>query len=309
MDEFEIIRRWFVGLGAAREDVVRGVGDDAAVLRPQPGRDLMITTDTLVEGVHFPERNFPAETLGHRALAVSLSDIAAMGGEPAWALAALCMPEARPEWLAAFAGGLAGLAGRCDVALVGGNLSRGPLSVTLTVAGLVAPGESLMRSGAHPGDALFVTGSLGGGRSGLRALQAGAPPDSPEVLPYARPEPRIRAGRVLAGYARAAIDLSDGLLGDLGKLLDASGGLGAEIDSARLPRAPGATTADALGPSDDYELLLCVPSAVAAGVAALSPERLGCGLRQIGRTVAASGIRVDGRLVGEEAATGFRHFR
>lgn len=308
MDEFEIIRRWFTGIGAARDDVIHGVGDDAAVLRPPPGRDLLLTTDTLAAGIHFPEPDFSAETLGHRALAVNLSDIAAMGGDPAWALVALCLPDVRPEWLADFARGLGDTARRFDVAIAGGNLSRGPLAVTVTVAGLVASGESLMRGGARPGDALFVTGGLGGGCSGLRALQTGAPPDSTAVLPYTRPEPRIRAGRILAGYAHAAIDISDGLIGDLAKLLEAAGGLGAELDTTRFPLAPGATSADALGPSDDYELLLSIPAAVAGGVEALPATRLGCALSRVGRVVANPGIRVDGEVLGSAAATGYRHF-
>ncbi|MGH8428281.1 MAG: thiamine-phosphate kinase [Gammaproteobacteria bacterium] len=308
MDEFELIERFFKDRGAHRGDVVLGVGDDAAVLAPPPGHELLFTTDTLVAGRHFPADGFPPRALGHRALAVNLSDIAAMGGKPAWALMALSLTIADEGWLAEFAGGFATLAERCDVALVGGNLARGPLAVTVTLAGFASVGESLARSGARVGDMLFVTGALGGGAAGLRALGQGAAIDSPQVRPYAWPEPRVNAGHALASYVHAAIDISDGLAGDLAKLLAASGGLGAELESDAVPLAPGATLADALGPSDDYELLLAIPSALAAAVAALSPARLGCSLSRIGRVVATPGIRLGGEQFTAETLQGYRHF-
>lgn len=308
MDEFELIDRFFPHLGARREDVEAGVGDDAAVLQVPAGRSLLLSTDTLVAGRHFPAAGLPPEAIGHRALAVSLSDIAAMGGEAAWALLSLSLEDVDPAWLGAFSSGLGRLAEREGVALVGGNIARGPLQVTVTVAGLCAPGEAVGRKGAQAGDALFVTGALGGGAAGLRALSDGAAWDGPEARAYALPQPRLRAGRALAGYLRAAIDISDGLLGDLGKLLAASAGLGAEVESARLPLAPGAGVADALGPSDDYELLLCVPADAAEAVAALSPARLGCALHRVGRVVPAAGIRVDGRMPPGGALKGYRHF-
>ncbi len=308
MDEFALIRRWFTDRGARRRDVRIGVGDDAAVLRPPPDHELLLTTDTLVAGRHFPAGNFPPAALGHRALAVSLSDIAAMGGTPAWALLALNLPEAREEWIAAFADGFSALAERCNVALAGGNIARGPLAVTVTVAGFVATGEALLRSGACAGDALFVTGVLGGGAAGLRALAAGASADAPEVRAYARPEPRLRAGQALATLAHAAMDISDGLAGDLAKLLAASGELGAELDAHTLPLAPGATLNDALGPSDDYELLLAVPESAAGAVANLSAADVDCTLTRIGRIAAEPGVRLDGRPVSALALDGYRHF-
>lgn len=308
MDEFEVIRRYFSGVGALREDVDFGVGDDAAVVRVPKGCELLLTTDSLNAGIHFPAQDFPPEALGHRALAASLSDIAAMGGEPAWAMLALTLPAAEPPWFQAFTTGFARLAERHEVALVGGNLARGPLSVTVAVAGFVAAGTALARGLGRAGDRLFVTGRLGGGRSGLRALAAGAPIDSPEVLSYSRPEPRIHAARVLAGYAHAAIDVSDGLLGDLAKVLRASGDLGAALESAAIPLAAGASLADALGPSDDYELLVSVPRDAAGGIEAVAAGRIGCNLTCIGELTAEPGILLDGHPVAAATVAGFRHF-
>ncbi len=303
VDEFELIRRFFSGRGGVREDVRIGVGDDAAVLVPPAGHELLFTTDTLVAGRHFPSAGFPPAALGHRALAANLSDIAAMGARPAWALLALVLPGSDEPWVAAFAEGFATLAERFEVALVGGNLARGPLSVTVAVAGFARSGEALARVGALPGDLLYVTGALGGGTAGLRALAAGAVPDAPEVGAYVRPEPRVAAGRAFASLAHAAIDISDGLIGDLAKLLTASGNRGAELESAALPLAPGATLADALGPSDDYELLVAIPETGADAVSAL-PD-CGCRLTRIGRVVETPGVRLDGEPV---SARGYRHF-
>lgn len=300
MDEFELIERFFTGRGARREDVRIGVGDDAAVLTPPPGHELLLTTDTLVVGHHFPDKGFPAATLGHRALAVNLSDIAAMGGWPAWALLALTLPEVEEAWLADFSDGFATLAERFEVALAGGNIASGPLSITVTVAGFAPAGQALQRRGARVGDRLCVTGALGGGAAGLRAWRAGASVDAPEVKPYARPEPRIAAGLALVSFAHATIDISDGLSGDLAKLLETSGRLGAELETAALPLAEGAEVGDALGPSDDYELLVALPEPVLTTLPALD-----CDLICIGKVSTAPGIRLDGKLLDEP---GFRHF-
>jgi len=304
VDEFDLIRDFFTGLGVTREDVLRGVGDDAAVVRPPCGRDLALSTDSLVAGVHFP-MNLPAAAIGHRALAVNLSDLAAMGAEPSWALLALTLSEVDREWIRLFASGYARLARAHGVALVGGNLARGPLSITITVAGFLPPGAALTRDGACVGDDLYVTGVVGGGAAGLRAFRAGESVTDPMVRPYALPEPRLRAGEALVPYVHAAIDLSDGLVGDLAKLLEASGGLGAEIDSRSLPLAPGASLDDGLGPSDDYELLL---AASAAEISALQPEvALGCPLTRIGRVSAERGIRLGSQAL-MPGRFGYRHF-
>lgn len=308
MDEFAVIRRFFSALGAPREDVRLGVGDDAAVLAPPRDRELLLTVDVLVAGRHFPADGFPPEAIGHRALAANLSDIAAMGGEPAWALIALTLPAADEAWLAHFAGGFGDLAARTGVAVVGGNIAAGPLTVAVTLAGHVACGRALARAGAHSGDALFVTGALGGGAAGLRAWCAGHRLDDPSVVAFACPEPRLRAGHALAHHANAGIDISDGLVGDLAKLLAASGNLGADLESSALPLAPGAGPDDALGPSDDYELLFSIPGAAAEAVGALDADRLGCALHRIGAVTSAPGIRVDGAPSGDPAARGYRHF-
>lgn len=300
VDEFTLIERCFSGLGARRSDVRLGVGDDAAILEPPAGRELLLSTDTLVAGRHFPEADFPPEALGHRALAVNLSDLAAMGSRPAWALLALTLPEADASWTAALGEGFAALAERFGVALVGGNVTRGPLSITVTVAGFARPGKALRRSGAKADDALYVTGALGGGAAGLRAWRAGLFADAPEVLPYARPEPRVEAGRLFAPLAHAGIDVSDGLAGDLAKLLAASQSVGAGLQSDALPLAPGATPGEALGPSDDYELLLAVPEASIHDL-----PLPGCGLTRIGEVTDEPGIRLDGKPLASE---GFRHF-
>lgn len=304
MDEFELIDRYFSACGVVREDVLLGVGDDGALLSPAPGRDLVLTTDTLTAGRHFPAAGFPADALGYRALAINLSDLAAMGAEPAWALLSLTLPDADPDWLASFSTGLCTLARQTRVALVGGNVSGGALSVTVTLAGQVEPGGALLRSGAQAGDLLAVTGRLGGGAAGLRALRDGHAVDSPAVTAYVRPEPRVAQGRVLASLAHAAIDISDGLLGDLGKLLAASRDLGADLESADIPLACGAGIEDALGPSDDYELLVSLPETV------FRQAVNGCGhggLHCIGRVTDERGIRVDGNAV-TAVTHGFRHF-
>lgn len=303
MDEFALIRRYFSRCGAPRSDVVLPVGDDAALLAPARDCELALTVDTLVEGRHFPARAIPVEDLGYRALAVNLSDLAAVGAEPAWALLALTLPEADPDWLERLARGFCALAQSTGVALVGGNVARGPLAVSVTLAGFVARGAALTRSGAAAGDALFVTGALGGGAAGLREVLGGARADSPRARGYLRPVPRLAAGRAFARRAHAAIDISDGLLGDLEKLLQASGGLGAELDAASVPLAPGAGLDDALGPSDDYELLIAAPPDAVPG-----PEALACPLTRIGRVTAGGGLRVDGALV-SAAAHGYRHFQ
>lgn len=304
MDEFELITRYFTACGARRNDVVLGVGDDAAIVAPAAGRSLVLTTDTLVADRHFPAEDFSPAALAYRALAVNLSDLAAMAAVPAWALLSLTLPEVDEHWIQAFASAFSELAQRFDVALVGGNLARGPLAVSVTLAGQVEPDKTLTRSGARVGDALYVTGALGGGAAGLRALQNGAVMKAPEVAAYARPVPRVKAARELAPYASAAIDISDGLFGDLAKLLVASGSLGAELVADDIPLAPGAALGDALGPSDDYELLLSIPP---AQLSAVNWERLDCELHCIGRVCAGPGVRLDGRAQ-DAAARGFKHF-
>lgn len=317
LSEFQLIRQYFTAATAPRADVVLGIGDDCALLQPPPGRLLAASMDTLVEGRHFPAGADP-EALGHKALAVNLSDLAAMGAEPAWAMLALTLPQADADWLDAFMRGLSGLAGRHGVALVGGDTTGGPLSMTLQVQGFVEPGRALRRDGARPGDRLLVSGTLGDAALGLVRLQAGEAPGAidPWLLQrLERPTPRVALGRLLGGLASAAIDVSDGLLADLGHVCAASA-VGAEIELARLPIsepvaarcAAGDWTAPLSG-GDDYELLFSVPPARLQAVLDAC-ARAGEPVKEIGRLVDEPGIRLahpDGR-VAEETPRGFDHF-
>ena len=238
-DEFEIIERFFVR--ASRDKgVVLGIGDDAAVVAT--GRTTAVATDTLVAGVHFPD-DLAADAVGHRALAVNLSDLAAMGAQPRWCTLALTMPGADRDWLESFARGFFALAGEQGVELVGGDTTRGPLSVTVHLLGDVDRTRLLTRGGAAPGDDIHVTGNLGDGAAGLRLVLSG---DTGEGAPrralrerFLKPRPRVSAGLALRGIASAAIDISDGLLADLGHLCNASG-CTADIDVERLPTSAAA---------------------------------------------------------------------
>ena len=254
--------------GAARGDVVLGIGDDAAVVAPRAGHELILCTDTLVAGVHFPD-DTAAAAVGHKALAVNLSDLAAMGAEPAWATLSLTLPTPDAGWVEAFIDGFAALAVRHGLQLVGGDTTRGPLSVTVTVAGQVPTGTALRRDGARPGDALFVTGTLGDAALALALLQCGAPVPPALRARLDRPEPRVDEGRALRGIANAAIDVSDGLLRDLDRLL-AGTALGATVTVAALPRsdafaAAGGVVGMQLHGGDDYELLFAAPAGCTRG--------------------------------------------
>lgn len=281
--EFDLIRRHFATLGAPRADVLVGVGDDAALLAPQPGRLLVATVDTLVEGTHFLASD-PARSVGHRALAVNLSDMAAMGAEPAWALLSLTMPAIVEAWIAQFASGFDALARVHGVQLVGGNTTSGALSVAVTVIGFVPPGQALLRDGARPGHALYVSGTPGDSVRGRLHPQA-----SPGLRDrYLHPEPRVALGLALRGLASACIDVSDGLLGDARKLCEASG-CGARIEARSLPlseallAAAGRDEAErcALEGGEDYELCFAVPPGHEAAL--LERVALDPGLGRVGR--------------------------
>jgi thiamine-monophosphate kinase len=318
LGEFALIERYFRALGAARADVVTGVGDDAALLRVPSDVELVAATDTLVAGVHFPPQTTPA-SIGHRALAVNLSDLAAMGARPAWALLALTLPQADEAWLSEFAAGFEALARKYGVALVGGDTTRGPLCVSVTLLGCVARGTALKRSGGRAGDALFVSGTPGDAAAGLaieqRTLSAGAEGRDYLRARFALPSPRVALGERLRGIASACIDVSDGLLGDAGKLAAASGS-GVEISfdavpvSEQLVAAVGAERARelALSGGDDYELCFAVPAAkVAALTQQLPPEVWG--YARIGELRAASGAVVvrDGSVM-QFSHSGYQHF-
>lgn len=268
MNEFELISRYF----ARRETsgTLLGIGDDAAVLSLTRGRQLVAAIDTLVEGTHFLAGT-PPDALGHKALAVNLSDLAAMGATPRWSLLALTLPAPIEAWLRDFAQGFFRLADAHGVALVGGDTTRGPLSISVQVLGEVLPGGFLTRGGAQTDDAVYVTGTLGDAAIGLRSLRADAGEPGPELLAMRRrlthPTPRVEFGQALVGVATAAIDLSDGLAGDLGHILAASR-VGAILDLAALPLSDPVRAAVVAGGwdpvlrgGDDYELCFTAPAA------------------------------------------------
>lgn len=263
MDEFELIRRFFSV--EAGPGVVLGPGDDAALLEPTPGLQLVVTTDTLVENRHFPE-DLPPADIGWRSLAVNLSDLAAMGAAPRWCLLSLTLPVADEAWLAAFRDGFFQLASKAGVSLVGGDITGGPLSITVQAMGEVAPDKALRRGGARVGDAICIGGVPGEAAAGLRSWQAGVRQGA-LVRRFARPGPQLDLGRALAGRASACIDVSDGVLADLGHILAASGGLGARLEAASMPVSTALR--EALEPAqrsrlqwtggDDYLLLFTLP--------------------------------------------------
>jgi len=315
LSEFQLIERYLSRLGAQRDDVVLGVGDDAALVRPPVGMELALAADAIVEGIHFPA-GLAGGDVGHRVLAVNLSDLAAMGAEPAWALLTLTLPAAEEDWLRDFSGGLHELARRHGLQVVGGDTTSGPLTAAVTVAGFVPPGQALRRSGARPGDEVWVSGTPGDAAAGLAALSGklDAPPEviEPLVHRFIRPEPRVSLGLVLRGVASACIDVSDGLAGDLGKLCEASG-VGALLDSTRLPRSaalrgaldPESARRLILSGGDDYELLFTVPPGTDVGAL----ERAsGVSLTRIGSIVAGYGISLDGSDLDRELRHGFDHF-
>jgi thiamine-monophosphate kinase len=318
LSEFEIIERFFRGCGARRADVQLGVGDDAAILDCPPGAELAAAVDTLVEGTHFPQ-GCPPAAIGHRALAVNLSDLAAMGARPAWALLALTLPRPDEAWLFEFAAGFAALARSHEVALVGGDTTRGPLCITVQLLGHVPKSSALRRSGGRPGDQVFVSGTPGDAAAGLAIEQSRLVVGEPEAA-YVRerflyPTPRVALGECLRRFASACIDVSDGLLGDATKLAQASG-CGLELVYEQLPvsealeRAVGAERARelALSGGDDYELCFSVrPAQVSKLLAELPPQRWG--YRCIGTLREAPGADVlrDGGVMSLPSC-GYDHF-
>jgi thiamine-monophosphate kinase len=320
--EFRLIDRIRELTAQARDDVRIGIGDDAAVLAPSSGKELAVAIDTLVEGVHFPPGTAAAD-IGWKALAVNLSDLAAMGASPAWALLALTLPSADAAFVEGFAEGFAKLAQPHRLALVGGDTTRGPLTISVAVHGFVPPGQALTRAGARVGDAVLVTGTLGDAAAGLHALQH--PPRDDDgraglrgflIERLNRPTPRLAVGTALRGQATACVDVSDGLLADLGHICAASG-VAAEIEAALLPRSSALlelyddTTAlhFALSGGDDYELCFTAPAARVAELQA-GLARLGCGATKIGRIVEGEGVRVraaDGAPLATDRP-GWEHF-
>ncbi|HZO22963.1 MAG TPA: thiamine-phosphate kinase [Steroidobacteraceae bacterium] len=318
LGEFALIERFFRKCGARRADVRLGVGDDAALLVCPPNCELVAAIDTLVSGVHFLPGSPPA-SIGHRALAVNLSDLAAMGARPSWALLALTLPAADERWLEEFAAGLAALARAHDVALVGGDTTSGPLCVTVQIMGHVPKSAALLRSGGHAGDLLFVSGRPGDAAAGL-ALEQGRLSASEEAAGYLRerflyPSPRLALGECLRGHASACIDVSDGLLGDATKLALASN-CGLEIDIGRVPvsellvSAVGEQRARelALTGGDDYELCFSVPASQVEKLQHnLPPQQWGYTRIGVLREAPGALVTSAGSVI-EFAHSGFEHF-
>jgi thiamine-monophosphate kinase len=319
LNEFELISRFFSRRMTERPEsgVVLGIGDDAALLDVPPGNELVAAVDTIVAGRHFPEGS-EARSIGHRALAVNLSDMAAMGATPKWATLALTMPDAEASWLAGFSAGLLDLADAHGVSLVGGDTTRGPLTVSVQILGYVPKGTALRRSGAGAGDLLAVSGTLGDAGAGLALRTAAAAPRAHALELIRRfdyPTPRVKLGIAARGVATAAMDLSDGLTGDLPKLAQASG-VAAHVAVERLPLSPAlkeAASAEqarewALSAGDDYELLFAVPPQRVAALQSAAAQ-LNLTLTIIGEL--RSGRGVTWSLNGGDftpSASGYDHF-
>ena len=292
--------------------VVVGIGDDAAVVEPERNLLEVLTTDCQVEGVHFDQTFVGAEDIGHKALAVNLSDLAAMGAAPRVALLSLVLPPAMPvASVDALLDGLTALAVRARISIVGGNIARstGPLIVDVTATGTVHRRRVLLRGGGRAGDDLYVTGTLGGAAAGLRMLRNDATSTGSAVDRYRRPEPRTRFGVMLGRNraARACIDLSDGLADGVRQIGEASG-LGAIVDADALPIEDGATLRDVLGGGEDYELLFAVSPRMRSRLN--NARRLASDLTvtRIGRLTADRAMLVNRNGRTEELPSGFEHF-
>lgn len=318
MKEFQLIRQiqrdTTVSFPTDHDHGVRlGIGDDAAVLEIPVGLQLVAATDTLNAGVHFPAET-SAFDIAYKCLAVNLSDLAAMGATPRWALLSLSLPQADPEWVQSFAAGFKSLAEEHHVSLVGGDTTSGPLSVSLTALGLIEPGQAMQRSAARPGDLIVVSGTIGGAARVLDLLREEHAATERHLLD--RPQPRVSLGRVLRGHANAGIDISDGLLADLGHVLKASG-CGARLEVEVLPFDDILAGLEddlrwkyQLSGGDDYELLFTLPPAHRELLDAWS-QQLDVRLTVIGEIEAEDGIRCaksDGALY-EPLSEGFEHFR
>ena len=323
LGEFDLIARWFTRAPRDAARVPLGVGDDCALLQPSPGMQLAVSSDMLVEGRHFLP-TVPPERLGHKALAVNLSDLAACGATPRAFTLALALPRVHEAFLDGFARGLLALADAHGIELVGGDTTAGPLNLCITVIGEVPAGQALLRSGARGGDTVWVShppgGGLGDARLALEAFRGRVTLDGAALGAVRErmecPSPRVALGIALRGVASAAIDVSDGLLGDLGHILERSG-VGATVQADAVPASP---VLAAQGPAwrrectlaggDDYELLFTAPAGAAAAVAAAAASA-GVAVTPIGRIEAEPGLRlVDGagRTLPSDFA-GFDHFR
>ena len=319
--EFDLIAKHFT---RATPGAVLGVGDDCALLAPTPGMQLAVSTDMLLEGRHFSPQDSPAG-IGHKSLAVNLSDLAAMGATPRWATLAIALPEENDAWLTAFARGFFRMADQHGIELVGGDTTRGALTISITVMGEVPPGQALRRDGAQAGDDVWVSGVIGSAAMALAYRQGRLfmeQIDAAKVLPALYlPTPRVELGIALRGIATSAIDISDGLLGDLGHILERShvgaGPIGARLEFAALPMLPAVqaylheTVARdcVLAGGDDYELCFTAPAGKQDAVLAAA-ESAGVAVTRIGQITAKPGLAVidaNGQPLPIEH-TGYDHF-
>lgn len=315
--EFDLIAKYFT---RPARSALLGVGDDCALVESTPGEVLSITTDMLVEGTHFLP-GADANLLGHKSLAVNLSDLAAMGATPRWFTLSLALPEVNEAWLAAFAEGLFALADEQGIELIGGDTTRGPLTISITAIGSAPEGQALRRDGAKVGDDVWLSGYTGDAALGLAHLQGrvvllgGAAAHCIQRLH--QPQPHIALGKQLRGIAASAVDVSDGLLADLGHILERSG-VGAEIDFEMLPRSAALSacpdralaTTSLLAGGDDYELIFTAPTSQRAGVVAAA-RAAGIAVMRIGRIVAGGPVPVLLDAQGKPMAVqqyGFDHF-
>ncbi len=315
IDEFGLIEDYFGEIGAPSANLRLGIGDDGAVVELPPGQQLVVAMDTLVEGIHFPSGT-AAGDIAYKALAVNLSDLAAMAAEADWFQLSLTLPTADASWLDEFARSLDAAARAYGVALIGGDTCRGPLAITVQVAGTVPTDAYLTRAGASPGDLVVVSGRLGDAGLGLACTEGRAelPSELAEACLRAlnRPHPRLELVPFLRAQASAAIDLSDGLQGDLRHILRASD-CGARLERDALPvndyiRRQGAWEY-ALGAGDDYEICCCVPPAGRAAIAAWNTAHADCPLSVIGEITAGDYLlEYDDQRIDLATASGFRHF-
>ena len=314
LNEFDIIQRFFTRPVKNVSRFPLGIGDDAALISPPQGQELVTSIDTLVAGTHFLPHSDPND-LGYKSLAVSLSDLAAMGAEPSAVLLALTLPDIDEPWLTNFTNGFFSLAEQYQVELLGGNLTRGPLSISTVIFGWTPAGKALRRSGAKPGDDIYVTGSLGEAGLALQRVLSGQALTPELHQRFFRPQPRVQAGLALREIATAAIDISDGLAADLGKLLAASG-VGGNIQTQRLPISPvlrqQCTNEQALQwaltAGEDYELCFTA-SPSARPVIERIPTSI-CRVHRLGTVTQEPGLKIwgaDGKLVSTPTA-GFQHF-
>lgn len=316
--EFDIIARFFTRKATRTQEIILSIGDDAAVVRAPNGYDTVIAIDTLNVGVHFPADTLPTD-IGYKALAVNLSDMAAMGATPAWFTLALSLPAADETWLTQFSDGLFALANSYQVDLIGGDTTRGPLSVTIQIGGWVKPDQYLPRAGARVGDRIYVSGTLGDAAAGLALLQHHQHDKTahPLISRLHRPTPRVDLGQKLVTIANACIDVSDGLTADLGHILTASG-VGARIQQSAIPISsslresgfdPAAILQYALHGGDDYELCFTVPAAKERQLDDVR-KHCGCAIIQIGEITQLPGLQLVN--ASGEATTilpqGFQHF-